>query len=61
MAEIEINIMTRECLDRRIASENILISQLNYWTQARNNARKQIHWSFTRKNADMKLSKHYVA
>jgi len=61
MAEIEINIMSRECLDRRIGQESILTSQLNYWTRQRNIAKKRIHWSFTRKNADTKLSKHYVA
>lgn len=61
MAEIEINIMSRTCLDRRIGQESLLASQLNYWTLARNIAKKRIHWSFTRKNADLKLSKHYVA
>ena len=61
MAEIEINIMGRECLARRIGQEDVLKSEINYWSQQRNKAKKKINWSFTRKDADKKLSKHYVA
>lgn len=61
MAEIEINVMDKECLDRRIGKEEELKSQLKQWTKQRNQAKKKINWSFTKKDADMKLSKHYVA
>ena len=61
MAEIEINIMDRECLARRIGQEDVLKSEINYWSGQRNKEKKQINWSFTRKDADKKLSKHYVA
>lgn len=61
MAEIEINIMDRECLARRIGQEDTLKSEINHWSQQRNKAKKKINWSFTRKDADKKLSKHYVA
>lgn len=61
MAEIEINMMDRECLDRRIGQEKILKREIKHWVNQRNKARKKIQWSFTKKNADKKLSKHYVA
>jgi hypothetical protein len=61
MAEIEINIMDRECLARRIGQEDELKSEISHWTNQRNKTKKKINWSFTKKDADMKLSKHYVA
>jgi hypothetical protein len=30
------------------------------WTKRRNDQKKRITWTFTRKKADMKLSKYYV-
>jgi hypothetical protein len=61
MAEIEINVMDKECLDRRIGEEEELKNQLKQWTKQRNKAMKKINWTFTKKEADDKLSKHYVA
>lgn len=61
MAEIEINMMDRECLARRIGDAPVLEREIACWSQQRNKAKKKIQWSFTRKDADKKLSKHYVA
>jgi hypothetical protein len=61
MAEIEINMMDRECLARRIGDAPILEREITYWSQQRNKEKKKIQWSFTRKDADKKLSKYYVA
>lgn len=61
MAEIEINMMDRECLNRRISEADLLESEVECWAQQRNKASKKINWSFTRKLADRKLSKYYVA
>jgi hypothetical protein len=61
MAEIEINIMDRECLARRIGQEDKLKDEIACWSQQRNKAKKKINWSFTKIDADKKLSKHYVA
>lgn len=61
MAEIEINMMDRECLARRIGEAEKLVSEINHWTESRNRAEKKINWSFTKQNADERLSKHYVA
>lgn len=61
MAEIEINVMDRECLNRRIGNASKLEKEIGCWEKDRNNARKKIYWSFTREKADEKLSKHYVS
>jgi hypothetical protein len=61
MAEIEINIMDRECLNRRIGDEPTLVAEINSWVGKRNADNKSINWTFTRQDADTKLSKHYVA
>jgi hypothetical protein len=61
MAEIEINMMDRECLARRIGDADILEREIACWSKQRNKAKKKINWSFTRKQADEKLSKYYVA
>jgi hypothetical protein len=61
MAEIEINMLDRECLSPRIESATKLENQIRAWEKQRNVERKRISWSFTKQDADCKLSKHYVA
>jgi len=62
MAEIELNVMDRECLgDRRIPDEDTLTHELAAWQKRRNNAKRKIEWNFTRQDADRKLGKHYIA
>lgn len=61
MAEIEINMMDRECLARRIGEAEKLENEINYWSMKRNEKKKKIQWVFTRQDADDKLSKYYVA
>ena len=61
MAEIEINMMDKECLNRRIGQKEILKNEIAAWTKQRNKERKKIYWTFTKKKADNKLSKYYVA
>jgi len=61
MAEIEINIMDRQCTGGRIESQEKLISDLLIWSKDRNRNKKDIQWQFTRQDADKKLSRHYVA
>jgi hypothetical protein len=60
MAEIEIGILSRQCLDRRVASPELLRSEVGAWQQARNAAQRTIEWKFTRQDADQKLGRHYV-
>lgn len=61
MAEIEIGILDQQCLNRRIPTETELVAHVKAWNKNRNRQKKTIDWSFTRQDADQKLSKHYVA
>jgi hypothetical protein len=61
MAEIEIGILSRQCLDRRIESRHMLRSEVDAWQQARNALQRTIEWKFTRQDADTKLGRHYVS
>ncbi|SDE00548.1 DDE superfamily endonuclease [Niabella drilacis] len=61
MAEIEINIMDRQCTGTRIESKEKLAEDLEKWTKERNENKCTIEWKFTRQDADKKLSKHYVS
>ena len=61
MAEIEIGILDKQCLNRRIATEAELITEVQAWQTRRNQQRKTIDWTFTRQDADRKLKKYYVA
>ncbi len=61
MAEIEINIMDKECLDRNIGNRKELEKELKTWCNQNNKEKRKIYWSFTREKADTKLSKYYVS
>lgn len=60
MAEIEISALTRQCLDRRLPDELTLAHEVQAWKKQRNAHSRTINWTFTRQDADRKLSKHYV-
>ena len=60
MAEIEIGILSRQCLDRRIPTPQLLQSEVDAWQINRNVERRTIEWKFTRQDADHKLGRHYV-
>ena len=61
MAEIEIGIMDRQCTGQRIATAELLQTEVQQWQQQRNAAGRGIEWKFTRQDADRKLCHHYVA
>jgi hypothetical protein len=60
IAEIEIGILSRQCLDRRFPSRQLLQSEVDAWQQPRNAPERTIEWSPTRQEADRKLGRHYV-
>jgi hypothetical protein len=60
MAEIEIGVLTRQCLDRRLADAQTLQCEIDQWQHVRNAERRTIQWTFTRQDADRKLGRHYV-
>ena len=59
MAEIELNVLTRQCLDRRIPDIDILVREVAAWEKARNEERCTIHWTFTTEKARVKLRSLY--
>jgi hypothetical protein len=61
MAEIEIGILDRQCLRRRLPDKATARREVNAWQRKRNAERRGIEWTFTRQDADRKLRCHYVS
>lgn len=59
IAEIELNVMTRQCLSRRIDSIENLKSELSAWENERNNLEAKVNWHFRTKDARIKLVSLY--
>lgn len=59
MAEVEISVLTEQCLDRRLGSLVIVVKEVGAWEDERNAARATIDWRFTIPNARDKLKKLY--
>ncbi len=59
MAEIELSVLARQCLHRRIAAEATLKRELAAVEAARNAARATIDWQFTTAQARVKLHRLY--
>ncbi|MGG2362046.1 IS630 family transposase, partial [Salmonella enterica] len=47
MVEIEIGVLRRQCLDRRIAERHHLVTEIDAWERQRNADRERIKWMFT--------------
>ena len=59
MAEIEIGVLARQCLDRRIAHQDILRGEVNAWQNQRNRDVIRVDWRFTTEDARIKLKSLY--
>jgi transposase len=59
MAEIELSILQRQCLSRRIAGEGGLKREVAAWEQQRNEAKDTIDWRFSITDAREKLKRLY--
>jgi len=59
IAEIELSVMTKQCLNRRIDNISSLQQELADWETARNNMQKGVDWQFTTPNARVKLKRLY--
>ena len=59
MVEIEIGVMVKQCLDRRIPDKATLISEVAHWERRRNADKARIKWLFTVERARKKLGKAY--
>lgn len=59
MAEIELNVLMGQCLDRRIDDMEIMKKEVSAWQKDRNNKDATINWQFTNDKARIKLKKLY--
>lgn len=59
MAEIELSVLARQCLDRRIADFERLTAEVAAWQEARNQEQTWIDWRFTTEDARIKLKRLY--
>jgi transposase len=59
MAEIELSVLARQCLARRIPDQESLRQQVNAWQQARNSQQRTVDWQFTTADARTKLKRLY--
>lgn len=59
MAEIELSVLARQCLNRRIPDQEALIQEIAAWEARRNAADATVEWRFTTDDARIKLKKLY--
>lgn len=59
MAEIELGVLGRQCLDRRLADKATLAREVAAWQQERNSAHATVDWRFTTADARIKLKRLY--
>ena len=59
MAEIEIGVLSRQCLNRRIPDQETLRREINAWQAERNQKKICVDWRFTTADARIKLMSLY--
>lgn len=59
MAEIELNVLIGQCLNRRIDDIEVVRKEVQAWQEFRNNRDAKVNWQFTAKDARIKLSRLY--
>jgi hypothetical protein len=59
VAEIELSVLARQCLDRRIESGAALRQEITAWEEPRNDRAVEVRWRFTTPEARIKLHRLY--
>jgi len=59
MAETELSVLSRQCLDRRIAAQQCLEREVSAWNRERNTSAIAVDWQFTTADARIKLKRLY--
>jgi len=59
MAEIELSVLARQCLDRRIETREELEREVAAWEEERNERGVEVRWRFTTADARIKLRRLY--
>lgn len=61
VAEIELSVLARQCLDRRIETREELEREVEAWEEDRNERGVEVSWQFTTADARIKLRRLYPA
>lgn len=61
VAEIELSVLSRQCLDRRIESTEELVAEVDPWQTERNDRAVGVNWRFTTADARIKRRRLYPA
>jgi len=59
IAEIELSVLTKQCLNRRIGDAETLRKEITTWYKSRNEKQKNVTWQFTTSDARIKLKRLY--
>ncbi len=59
VAEIELSVLSRQCLNRRIPDKEVYEREVRRWTETRNTLEIGVDWHFTTKDARIKLKRLY--
>jgi len=59
MAEIELNVITGQCLNRRIDTIEEVKREVSAWQKHRNNREAKVNWQFSAEDARIKLHRLY--
>ncbi len=59
MAEIELSVLNRQCLNRRLPDQDTLKLEIAAWEQERNQQSRSVDWRFTTADARIKLKRLY--
>lgn len=59
MVELELSVLARQCLNRRLPSQMAVQAEVAAWAATRNAAQATVEWRFTTDHARIKLHRHY--
>ena len=59
MVEIELSVLSRQCLNRRIPNQETMKRETAAWEQQRNEQKATVNWRFTNQDARVKLERLY--
>ncbi len=59
MAEIELGVLARQCLERRISDRRVLSREVKAWQKDRNREAVRVNWRFTTEDAHIRLKSLY--
>lgn len=61
MAECEFSVLSRQCLNRRLADMETVCKEVDAWTATRNRSAATVKWRFTTEDTRIKLKQLYLA